>query len=139
MNQAKLQTSSEGYSIATVGDIASFEGKAFVKDILDTTSMEVSFGTLAPGCTVPFFHHHKQNEEVYVVLSGEGVFILDGKEKPVASGSIVRVVPSVSRNTEYTLTPRAHSFMAACRPMVDWAIDNFAAIMKDRVKTSARR
>ena len=28
MNQAELQTSSEGYSIATVGDIASFEGKA---------------------------------------------------------------------------------------------------------------
>ena len=102
MNQAKLQTSSEGYSIATGGDIASFEGKAFVKDILDTTSMEVSFGTLAPGCTVPFFHHHKQNEEVYVVLSGEGVFILDGKEKPVASGSIVRVAPSVSRNTKCT-------------------------------------
>ena len=69
MNQAKLQTSSEGYSIATVGDIASFEGKAFVKDILDTTSMEVSFGTLAPGCTVPFFHHHKQNEAVYVAIS----------------------------------------------------------------------
>ena len=55
MNQAELQTSSEGYSIATVGDLASFEGKAFVKDILNTTSMEVSFGTLAPGCTVPFF------------------------------------------------------------------------------------
>ena len=48
MNQAELQTSSEGYSIATVGDLASFEGKAFVKDILNTTSMEVSFGTLAP-------------------------------------------------------------------------------------------
>ena len=46
MNQAELQTSTEGYSIATVGDIASFEGKAFVKDILNTTSMEVSFGTL---------------------------------------------------------------------------------------------
>ncbi|MDY4512175.1 MAG: cupin domain-containing protein, partial [Paludibacteraceae bacterium] len=89
MNQVELQKSSEGYSIATVGDIASFEGKAFVKDILNTTSMEVSFGTLAPGCTVPFFHHHKQNEEVYVVLSGEGVFILDGKEEPVTSGSIV--------------------------------------------------
>ena len=64
--------------------------------------MEVSFGSLAPGCTVPFFHHHKQNEEVYVVLSGEGVFILDGKEEPVASGSIVRVAPSVSRNTKCT-------------------------------------
>ena len=102
MNQAELQKSSEGYSSATVGDIASFEGKAFVKDILNTTSMEVSFGTLAPGCIVPFFHHHKQNEEVYVVLSGEGVFMLDGKEEPVASGSIVRVAPSVSRNTKCT-------------------------------------
>ena len=77
------------------------DGK-ITKDILNTTSMEVSFGTLAPGCTVPFFHHHKQNEEVYVVLSGEGVFILDGKEEPVASGSIVRVAPSVSRNTKCT-------------------------------------
>ena len=28
--------------------------------------------------------------------------------------------------------PRAHSFMEACQPMVQWAIDNFAAIMKDR-------
>ena len=102
MNQAELQTSSEGYSIATVGDLASFEGKAFVKDILNTTSMEVSFGTLAPGCKVQFFHQHKQNEEVYVVLSGEGAFILDGKEEPVASGSIVRVAPSVSRNTKCT-------------------------------------
>ena len=102
MNKAELQKSSEGYSIATVGDITPFEGKAFVKDILNTTSMEVSFGTLAPGCTVPFCRHHKQNEEVYVVLSGEGVFILDGKEEPVASGSIVRVAPAVSRHTKCT-------------------------------------
>lgn len=104
MNKAELQQSTEGYSIATVGNLASFEGKAFVKDIMGTTSVELSFGSLAPGCSVPFFHHHKQNEEVYVVLSGEGVFILDGKEEPVSSGSIVRVAPSVSRNTRCTGT-----------------------------------
>ena len=102
MNKAELQKSTENYSIATVGNLASFEGKAFVKDILKTTSVEVSLGTLQPGCSVPFFHHHKQNEEVYVVLSGEGVFILDGNEEPVSSGSIVRVAPSVSRNTKCT-------------------------------------
>ena len=28
MNQAELQKASEGYSMATVGDLASFEGKA---------------------------------------------------------------------------------------------------------------
>ena len=67
MNKAELQKSTEGYSVATVGDLPSFEGKAFVKDMLGTTSVELSFGTLAPGTSVPFFHHHKQNEEVYVV------------------------------------------------------------------------
>ena len=55
-----------------------------------------------------------------------------------ADGFLVRkVYAEVPPHTEYTLTPRAHSFMAACRPMVDWAIDNFAAIIKDRVRTSS--
>lgn len=102
MNKAELQKSTEGYSIATVGELSAFEGKAFVKELLGTSSVEVSFGTLSPGQSVPFFHHHKQNEEVYVVLSGEGVFVLDGKEEPVASGSVVRVAPCVSRNTKCT-------------------------------------
>ena len=33
MNKAELQKSTENYSIATVGNLASFEGKAFEKDI----------------------------------------------------------------------------------------------------------
>ena len=102
MNKTELMKSTEGYSVATVGNLTSFEGKAFVKDILGTTSVELSFGTLAPGTSVPFFHHHRQNAEVYVVLIGEGVFVLDGVEEPVASGSIIRVAPGVSRNTKCT-------------------------------------
>lgn len=93
-----LQKSTNGYSIATVGELSSFAGKAFVKDIMGTTSIELSFGSLAPHESVPFFHHHIQNEEVYVILSGKGVFTLDGKEEEVTSGSIVRVAPEVSRN-----------------------------------------
>lgn len=50
-----------------------------------------------------------------------------------ADGFIVRrVYAEVPPRTDYTLTPRAHSFMNACRPMLQWAIDNFAAIMNDR-------
>ncbi len=48
-------------------------------------------------------------------------------------GFLTRTVyAEVPPRTEYALTPRAHSFMEACRPMLQWAIDNFAAIMKDR-------
>lgn len=102
MNKTELQKSTEGYSVASVGNLDKFEGKAFVKDVLGTTSVELSFGSLAPGETVPFFHHHKQNEEVYVVLRGKGVFILDNAEIPVESGSVIRVAPQVSRNTKNT-------------------------------------
>ena len=50
-----------------------------------------------------------------------------------ADGFLVRTVyAEVPPRTEYSLTPRAHSFMNVCRPMVQWAMDNFAAIIKDR-------
>lgn len=102
MNQTELQKTGNGYTVATVGNLAAFEGKAFVKDIVGTTGMEVSFGTLAPRQAIPFNHHHKQNEELYIVVSGTGVFTLDGVEEPVASGSLVRVAPAVSRCTKNT-------------------------------------
>ena len=102
MNQATLQQSGKGYNVATVGNLSTFEGKAFLKEVIGTTGMEVSFGSLAPGQAVPFFHHHKLNEELYIVLSGEGIFTLDGNEVPVQSGSVVRIAPAVSRCTKCT-------------------------------------
>lgn len=53
-----------------------------------------------------------------------------------ADGFLLRkIYAEVPPRTEYTITPRAISFMEACRPMVQWAIDNFAAIIKDRTAT----
>ncbi|HWQ08169.1 MAG TPA: hypothetical protein VN436_03645, partial [Holophaga sp.] len=43
-------------------------GKTFLGQVLGLTGMEVSFGALAPGTSMPFLHAHKQNEELYVVL-----------------------------------------------------------------------
>ena len=62
-----------------------------------------------------------------------------GLSNPEADGFLVRrVYAEVPTHTEYALTPRAHSFMAACRPMVDWAIDNFAAIKIGRASCRER-
>ena len=97
MNETRLQKTGKGYSVATVGNINDFEGKVFVKDVLGLTSMEISFGALPKGGAVPFFHKHKQNEEVYIILSGKGVFILDGEEIEVEAGNVIRVAPDVNR------------------------------------------
>jgi len=37
-------------------------------DLLNLTGAEVSCNTLPAGASVPFVHHHTQNEEVYLIL-----------------------------------------------------------------------
>ncbi len=50
-----------------------------------------------------------------------------------ANGFINRkVYPEIPPRTEYSLTPRALSFMEACQPMIQWAMENFSTIIKER-------
>ena len=40
-------------------------------------------------------HYHKQATELYYVLEGEGVVLLDGEEHAVRKGSLVHIPPGV--------------------------------------------
>jgi quercetin dioxygenase-like cupin family protein len=40
-------------------------------------------------------HYHRRSTELYYVLDGEGVVLLDGAEHPVRKGSIVHIPPGV--------------------------------------------
>ena len=97
MNEIKKINESDGFAHATVGNLSEFVGKVFCKDAIGTTSCEISFGSIAPGESIPFFHDHKENEEIYIFLSGAGRFQVDADVFDVASGSIVRVSTSHSR------------------------------------------
>lgn len=72
-------------------------GKVFLGKLLGLTGMEVSFGSLPPGASIPFLHAHKQNEELYVVVSGTGEMQVDGKVIPLRPGSAVRIAPAGMR------------------------------------------
>ena len=100
--ETKVVKQCEEFGVVEVGDLLAFEGKAFLKDLTGATAMEFSVGSLPAGEALPFKHKHKQNEEVYVFLSGRGVMTLDGEDFPVASGSVVRVAPSVVRTHRNT-------------------------------------
>lgn len=92
----------EKFTHATVGDLSAFTGKQFVKDCVGTTGCEISFSTLNPGEAAPFFHSHKQNEEVYLILQGSGDFQVDDTAFPIAEGSIVRVATHCNRSLRCT-------------------------------------
>ena len=72
-------------------------GKGFLGQRLGLTGMEVSLNAMAPGQSVPFSHAHKQNEELYLFLSGSGEMLLDYEIVKVSAGSAVRIRPAVFR------------------------------------------
>lgn len=77
-------------------------GKVFLKEHLGTTGVEMSLGSLAPGRGIPFLHKHKQNEEVYFIVSGKGQIQIDGDVTEVAEGSVIRISPDGSRTLRNT-------------------------------------
>ena len=72
-------------------------GKTFLGQVLGLTGMEVSFGSMLPGEGSPFLHSHKQNEELYLFLSGEGEMQVDGERIPLRPGTAVRVAQAGNR------------------------------------------
>jgi mannose-6-phosphate isomerase-like protein (cupin superfamily) len=72
-------------------------GKYFLKDRLGLTGMEVSLNQLPEGAAVPFYHTHRENEELYVFIGGCGQFQVDGQIIEVKEGTTVRVGPEGER------------------------------------------
>jgi mannose-6-phosphate isomerase-like protein (cupin superfamily) len=53
----------------------------------------VSLNKLPAGQGMPFFHTHREHEELYVFLKGSGQFMVDGALIDVREGSVIRVAP----------------------------------------------
>ncbi len=75
-------------------------GKAFLHDVLGLTSCEISVSIMPKGVKLPFNHKHKQNEEIYIFLKGEGVMTLDGENVEFKEGTCIKVLPSTQRTME---------------------------------------
>ena len=87
--------------LGAIKDLIKLEnGKAFLHDALGLTSCEISLNTAPKGFKVPFNHKHKQNEEIYIILKGEGVITVDGEQIPVKEGSCVKVGTGAARTIE---------------------------------------
>ncbi len=88
-------------------NVSEDEMRVELHDKLNLTSAEVSINNAPAGGGVPFFHSHKQNEEIYIILSGKGTAILDGETIELNAGDCLRIDPSVSRK----FSPTADSAM----------------------------
>lgn len=100
-----MSTATQNYSVEQLGsfenlltkDFMGFHGKYFIGQNLGLTGCEVSLNRLPAGKYMPFLHSHKKNEELYIVLRGNGSFYVDGDEFPIQEGSLIRVAPDGAR------------------------------------------
>jgi mannose-6-phosphate isomerase-like protein (cupin superfamily) len=72
-------------------------GKLFLQHLLGCPGLEISLNMVPAGKGIPFLHRHRENDEVYVVIAGQGQFLVDGECIDVQEGSVVRTLPPAAR------------------------------------------
>lgn len=73
------------------------EARTELHEALALTGAEISINNLPAGEGVPFVHYHKNNEEIYGILSGKGKVIIDGEEILLTKGDWIRISPIAKR------------------------------------------
>ena len=83
----------KNYTKTNVGN----EGRTELHGQLALTGAEISINRLPAGAGVPFVHSHRNNEEIYGVLSGRGSAVNDGETVALTEGDWLRVAPAAKR------------------------------------------
>lgn len=111
MTTQPVPKTGENFTVADLGEFSqlhqyvfehykkgvTLEGKIFLKQLLELTSAEISLNTLPSFASIPFYHKHKLNEEIYIFVRGKGEFQVDGQVFMVSEGTVVRVAPDGER------------------------------------------
>lgn len=100
-----MDSKMKNYSVFSMGTFASLgekesdaaKGRVMLGAALGLTGCEISVNSAPAGTFTPFVHSHKLNEEVYIIVSGKGIFHVDDEEFSIQEGSMVRVSPKGKR------------------------------------------
>ncbi|ASA55285.1 hypothetical protein [Vibrio gazogenes] len=75
---------------AIAGKVA---GKLFLSQVLNCSGSIVSLNQLESHTSLPFYHRHLKNEEIYFFIKGTGQFLIDDDCIDVYEGTAIRVSP----------------------------------------------
>ncbi len=91
------------HAIKHVDDFEVMEGSGgctwrLARKTLDAKAFGFNIVDIEPGGQIPAHNHSGDDqEEVYAVLEGEGVFVVDEDEHPAPAGTYLRLAPDVNR------------------------------------------
>ncbi|MBK5219144.1 MAG: cupin domain-containing protein [Thermoleophilia bacterium] len=92
-----------GYTIKHRDEFERMEGSGestwlLARKALGTTCFGYNLVEIGPGGQIPEHHESGGGQiELYAILEGDAVFVLDGEESPAPAGTFASIEPSVSR------------------------------------------
>jgi mannose-6-phosphate isomerase-like protein (cupin superfamily) len=81
------------------GRLPGLEGR-FSRKHLGSRDLGVSHWKYGPDLRNPVAHHHREQEEAYVVIAGSGRVRLDDEIRDIRRWDVIRVAPAVLRGFE---------------------------------------
>lgn len=75
--------------------------RVFVAADFDTPLKFINYAEMEPGSSIGI-HRHGENEEVYVVLAGQGIMITNDERQAVKAGDIILNKPNWEHGIENT-------------------------------------
>ena len=92
-----------GYTVKHIDDFEEMEGSGgatwrLARKTLGADAFGFNVVDIEPGGEIPAHDHTGDDqEEVFVILEGEGTIVADGDEHPARAGTFCRFAPKVSR------------------------------------------
>jgi uncharacterized cupin superfamily protein len=93
----------DGYTIKSVDDFEVMEGSGgatwrLARKTLGAESFGFNVVDIAAGGEIPAHDHAEEDqEEVFIILEGEGTIVTDGEEHDAPAGTYCRFAPAVNR------------------------------------------
>ena len=88
----------EGFTIKHVDDCEKNGRWSLVRRGLDVSSFGLNVVEIEQGYSIPEHNElDRDQEEVFIVLDGNAVMVIDGEDHPAPAGTFVRVAPAVMR------------------------------------------
>jgi uncharacterized cupin superfamily protein len=93
----------EGYTIKSIDDFEVMEGSGgatwrLARKTLGAEAFGFNVVDIAPGGEIPAHDHAEEDqEEVFIILDGQGTLVTDGEEHDAPAGTYCRLAPVVNR------------------------------------------
>jgi len=88
----------DGYTISHLSDFETNGRWSLVRKGLGVESFGLNVVEIEQGYSIPEHDEtERDQEEVFIVLEGDAVMVIDGEDHPAAAGTFVRVSPRLTR------------------------------------------